>query len=386
MKQRRRIYYSSAQRAEIWDRWCRGETMHDIGRLFDRGHSSIFSVLAPTGGIRPLPRRRSRRALTLAEREEISRGLVAGQSLRAIAQALHRSASTLSREIGRNGGAELYRAAKADKRAWQSALRPKSCKLAKHPQLRQAVAAKLALQWSPQQIAGWLKWTNPGDEARQVSHETIYRSLYVQARGVLKKQLLEHLRTRRTIRRARKASMKGKQLGQIVGAVSIAERPAAIEDRAVPGHWEGDLLCGSKNSFIVTLVERHSRYVMLAKVPNRETQTVINALIKQARSLPDELYKSLTWDRGKELADHRRFTMETDIDVYFCDPQSPWQRGSNENTNRLLRQYFPRQTDLAPYSQAYLDKIARRLNERPRKTLDFHTPAERFSECVASTR
>ena len=296
-----------------------------------------------------------------------------------------RAPSTLSREVARNGGSERYRAARAEAHAWKQALRPKACKLARHAQLRNAVAAKLALEWSPQQITGWLKRMHPQDEALQVSHETIYRSLYVQARGVLKKELLAHLRTRRSIRRARNASMKGKHLGQIVGAVSIAERPASIEDRAVPGHWEGDLLCGSKNSFIVTLVERHSRYVMLAKVPNRETQTVVDALIKQARKLPDELYKSLTWDRGKELADHRRFTMETDIAVYFCDPQSPWQRGSNENTNRLLRQYFPRGTDLAPHSQAELNRIARRLNERPRKTLDFLTPAERFSQCVAST-
>ena len=384
MKQRRRIYYSAAQRAEIWERWRRGESMHDIGRLFDRGHSSIFSVLAPSGGIRPPARRRSRLALTLVEREEISPGLVAGRSLRSIAQALGRSASTLSREIGRNGGSQRYRAAAADSRAWTQALRPKLCKLATHNYLRQAVATKLALEWSPQQIAGWLKWTNPGNEARQVSHETIYRSLYVQARGVLKKQLIAHLRSQRVLRRSRHATMKGTRVGQIPDVVSISQRPASVADRAVPGHWEGDLLCGSKNSFIVTLVERHSRYVMLAKIPNKETETVVNALIKQARKLPDELYKSLTWDRGKELADHRRFTMETDIDVYFCDPQSPWQRGSNENTNRLLRQYFPKKTDLAPHSQAYLNKIARRLNERPRETLDFHTPAERFSECVAS--
>jgi IS30 family transposase len=303
-----------------------------------------------------------------------------------MAAALGRSPSTLSRELVRNGGSRRYRAAAADSRAWKRTLRPKPCKLAVHDYLRQAVVAKLALEWSPEQIAGWLKRTNPRNEARQVSHETIYRSLYVQARGVLKKELMEHLRTRRAVRRSRHATMKGKRAGQILDAVSISERPASVEDRAVPGHWEGDLLCGSKNSFIVTLVERHSRYVMLAKVPNRETQTVVNALIKQARKLPDELYKSLTWDRGKELADHQRFTMETDIAVYFCDPQSPWQRGSNENTNRLLRQYFPRGTDLAPHSQAELNRIARRLNERPRKTLDFHTPAERFSECVASTR
>jgi IS30 family transposase len=257
--------------------------------------------------------------------------------------------------------------------------------LAVHDQLRQAVAAKLALDWSPEQIAGWLKRTHPGTEACQVSHETIYRSLYVQARGVLKKELMQHLRSRRPIRRSRHATQKADQRGRIPDAVSISERPASAEDRAVPGHWEGDLLCGSKNSYIVTLVERHSRYLMLAKISNRETQTVVDALIRQARRLPEELYKSLTWDRGTELADHKRFTMETDIDVYFCDPQSPWQRGSNENTNRLLRQYFPRGIDLAPHSQAELNKVARQLNERPRKTLDFQTPAERFNECVAST-
>jgi IS30 family transposase len=354
---------SAGQSAELWERWKKGESLKSIGRVFGTTSSCIFNHIRPSGGIRPPPRRRSRLALTLAEREEISR-----------------------REISRNRGSGCYRAAKADGRAWKQALRPKRCKLAVHDLLRQDVVAKLTLEWSPQQIAGWLKRTNPEDEARYVSHETIYRSLYVQARGVLKKALMEHLRTRRAIRRSRHATMKGKRLGQIADAVSISERPASAEDRAVPGHWEGDLLCGSKNSFIVTLVERQSRYVMLAKVPNRETQTVVNALIKQARKLPDELYKSLTWDRGSELADHKRFTMETDIAVYFCDPQSPWQRGSNENTNRLLRQYFPRGTDLAPHSQAELNRIARRLNERPRKTLDFETPAERFNECVASTR
>jgi IS30 family transposase len=384
MRSHRRM--SAGQSAELWERWKKGESLKSIGRVFATTSSCIFNHIRPSGGIRPPPRRRSRLALILLEREEISRGLVAGRSLRSMALALGRSPSTLSREISRNGGPGRYRAAKADGRAWKQALRPKLCKLAVHDQLRQDVVAKLTLEWSPQQIAGWLKRTSPEDEARYVSHETIYRSLYVQARGVLKKELMEHLRTRRALRRSRHATMKGKRLGQIPDAVSISERPAAAEDRAVPGHWEGDLLCGSKNSFIVTLVERQSRYVTLAKVPNRETQTVVNALIKQARKLPDELYKSLTWDRGSELADHKRFTMETDIVVYFCDPQSPWQRGSNENTNRLLRQYFPRGTDLAPHSQAELNRIARRLNERPRKTLDFATPAERFSACVASTR
>jgi IS30 family transposase len=370
---RKRRFFTAAESVEIWDRWRRGEGLKSIGRVF-------FAHIRPSGGIRPPPRRRSRLALTLAEREEISRGLVHGHSLRRIACRLGRAPSTVVREIARNGGPGPYRAAASDRRAWDRARRPKPCKLAMHDQLRQAVAAKLERNWSPEQIAGWLKRTHP--EACQVSHETIYRSLYVQARGVLKKELLLHLRSRRSIRRSRHATQKGRQ---IANAVSIRERPASIEDRAVPGHWEGDLLCGSKNSNIVTLVERHSRYVMLAKVSNRETKTVVNALIKQARKLPDELYKSLTWDRGKELADHQRFTMETNIAVYFCDPQSPWQRGSNENTNRLLRQYFPHGTDLSSLSQTHLNTVARQLNERPRKTLDFQTPAERFNECVAST-
>jgi len=330
---RKRRFFTAGESAEIWERWRRGEGLKSIGRVFGKTSSSIFAHIRPSGGIRPSARRRSRLALTLAEREEISRGLVHGHSLRRIACSLGRAPSTVGREIARNGGSGPYRAAASDRRAWDRARRPKPCKLAMHDQLRQAVAAKLERNWSPEQIAGWLKRTHP--EAWQVSHETIYRSLYVQARGVLKKELLLHLRSRRPIRRSRHATQKGRH---ILNAVSIRERPASIEDRAVPGHWEGDLLCGSKNSNIVTLVERHSRYVMLAKVPNRETQTVVNALIKQARKLPDELYKSLTWDRGKELADHQRFTMETKIAVYFCDPQSPWQRGSNENTNRLLRQ------------------------------------------------
>ncbi len=376
-----RVGFTAAQNDELWERWKKGEGLKAIGRLLGKPSSCIFNHLRPSGGIRPPPRRRSRLALTLTEREEISRGLVAGRSLRSLARALGRSPSTVSREIMRNSGPGRYRAAIADKRAWKRALRPKLCKLAANAQLRQAVVRKLERNWSPEQIAGWLKRMHPENEAMQVSHETIYRSLYVQARGVLKKELLAHLRVRSsTIRRSRHDTQKGR----LADTISIRERPAAAEDRAVPGHWEGDLLCGSKSSQVVTLVERHSRYLMLAKIPNRETRTVVNALIKQARNLPDELYKSLTWDNGGELADHRRFTMATDIAVYFCDPHSPWQRGSNENTNRLLRQYMPKGTDLALLSQAQLNRIARQLNERPRKTLDFHSPAERFSACVAS--
>jgi IS30 family transposase len=384
MKYRRRIYYSVAQRAEIWDRWQRGESMNSIGRRFDRASSSIFSVISPTGGIRPAQRKRGDRALSLSEREEISRGLSVNHSLRAIARQLGRAPSSISREVRRNGGPDRYRAATSDQAAWDRALRPKPCKLACHPFLSRTVSVKLRGKWSPEQIAGWLKRAFPGEAQKQVSHETIYRSLYIQARGVLKKELLEHLRARRTIRRSTHASLKRNGLGQIKDAVSISERPASVEDRAIPGHWEGDLIGGSRNSYIATLVERHSRYVMLVKVANKDTESVVSALIKQSQRLPRELYKSLTWDRGKELADHPRLTLATEVDVYFCDPQSPWQRGSNENTNRLLRQYLPKGTDLSAHSQAKLSAIARQLNERPRKTLQYQTPAEKFDECVAA--
>ena len=385
MKRRYGRGFSAAEKTELWDRWQRGESLKAIGRAFGKPSSSIYFQLAPHGGIRPAPRRRSRLALSLSEREEISRGIVAERSIRSMASLLGRSPSTVSREVSRNGGYDQYRAALADDRAWDSARRPKRCKLAMRSRLRRAVARKLRLNWSPEQIAGWLKRGHPGDGANQVSHETIYRSLFVQARGVLKADLVQHLRSKRRIRRSKQATQKGGGPGQIKDMISISERPASVEDRAVPGHWEGDLITGSKNSHIATLVERHTRYVMLAKVANKETETVVSALIAQARKLPTELYKSLTWDRGKELADHRRFSLATDIDVYFCDPQSPWQRGSNENTNGLLRQYFPKGTDLSVYSQADLNKVARQLNERPRKTLEFETPAERFNACVALT-
>ena len=385
MGQRYRYGLTAAQKTELWDRYQRGESLSAIGQVLGKPSSSIYGQLAPHGGIRPAPRRRSRLSLTLSEREEISRGIVAQQSIRSMARRLGRWPSTVSREVRRNGGDDDYRAALADERAWARARRPKRCKLAMNSPLRRAVARKLKLNWSPQQIAGWLKKAHPGDESYHVSHETIYRSLFVQARGVLKKELMQHLRSKRTIRRSKHAKQRGDGRGQINDIISISERPASVADRAVPGHWEGDLLAGSKNTYIATLVERHTRYVMLAKVASRDTQTVVNALIKQSRKLPRELYKSLTWDRGKELADHKRFTRATDIAVYFCDPQSPWQRGSNENTNGLLRQYFPKRTDLSVHSQRHLNAVARQLNERPRKTLEFETPAERFSACVAST-
>jgi IS30 family transposase len=385
MVYRTRINYTTAQKTEMWARWQRGESLNAIGRAFDRPSSSIFAQLSPTGGIRPPPRHRARLALTLCEREEISRGIACDLSLRTIANELGRSPSTISREVNRNGGLQEYRASTADKAAWDRALRAKPCKLAEHPMLKRIVASKLKMNWSPKQIDGWLKRQYPDNENRHVSHETIYRSLFVQARGVLKKELLQYLRSQRTIRRSRHSSLKKKGLGQIANMASIRERPASVEDRAVPGHWEGDLIAGSKNSYIATLVERHTRYVMLVRVKGKETETVISALIKHAEKLPTELYKSLTWDRGKEMADHQRFSLATNIDVYFCDPQSPWQRGSNENTNGLLRQYFPKGTDLSVHSQATLNRVARQLNERPRKTLEFETPASRFSACVAST-
>jgi IS30 family transposase len=385
MKQRTRIYYTDSQKALMWERWQKGESLQQIAQLFDRNHSSIEGILAETGGMRPTSRCRSPLALTLAEREAISRAVVAGDSIRAMAASLGRAPSTISRELHRNGGQEGYRAARAEQAAWDRARRPKLCKLVENRTLAHLVAAKLQLLWSPQQIAGWLKRTYPTDQCNQVSHETIYRSLFIQARGALKKELLLHLRRTRVMRRSRHHTQKTDNHGRILDTVPISERPATAEDRAVPGHWEGDLLMGSRSSQIATLVERQTRYVMLVKVASKDSETVINALIKHARKLPQQLYQSLTWDRGKEMAGHKRFTMATDIQVYFGDPLHPWQRGSNENTNGLLRQYFPKGTDLSVYSQAKLNAVARRLNERPRKTLNYETPAQRFHQSVAST-
>lgn len=376
---------SAEQKAEAWARWRGGESLSDIGRALGKHAGSVHGVVAARGGIAPAERRRSHLALTLAEREEISRGLAAGASIRRIAAGLNRAPSTISREINRHGTRRTYRASLADCQAWDRAHRPKPCRLATHPQLRMAVAEKLALDWSPEQIAGWLRVQYPDDSDMQISHETIYRSLFVQARGVLKKELMKHLRSRRMMRRSRLASTEGQPRGQIIDAVSIRERPAEADDRAIPGHWEGDLLSGAKNSHIATLVERHSRYTMLVKVEGKDTASVVGAVSREIRGLPRELWRSLTWDRGSEMASHKVFTVATDVKVYFCDPQSPWQRGTNENTNRLLRQYFPKGTDLSGFSQADLNAIAQRLNQRPRKTLGFHNPADKIMATVAST-
>jgi IS30 family transposase len=350
-----------------------------------KNHRVIQFLLARHGGITPAARRRARLTLTLAEREDISRGIASGSSLREIAKGLTRAVSTVSREVARHGGRPLYRASEADHQAWESALRPKVCLLANHEQLRTMVASKLLLDWSPQQISGWLKNQYPHDASLRVSHETIYRSLFLQARGMLKQELVKHLRSQRRIRRSRHSRIHGHSQGRIVDAISIRERPAEVEDRAIPGHWEGDLLRGARNSHVATLVERHSRFVLLVQVPSKDTATVVAALSRHVCQLPDTLRRSLTWDRGLEMAQHKSFTVATDVKVYFCDPQSPWQRGSNENTNGLLRQYLPKKADLSNYSQSDLDQIALRLNQRPRKTLGFETPESRLQASVAST-
>ena len=376
---------SAIEKREVWSRWKAGQSLHEIGRAFDKPHSCIRAVLLPRGGIPPAARRRSQLALTLAEREDISRGIASGSSIREIARCLDRAASTVSREVTRHGGRPAYRAHDADQQAWQAASRPKRCVFAVNRKLRDIVASKLILDWSPEQISGWLRMHYPDDESLRVSHETIYRSLFIQARGVLKKELMDHLRSKRRMRRSRHFSEHGHSRGQIVDAISIRERPAEAEDRAIPGHWEGDLLAGGKNSYIATLVERHSRFLMLIKVRSKDTAVVVAALSTQVRKLPATLRRSLTWDRGLEMAKHKEFTVATNVQVYFCDPQSPWQRGTNENTNLLLRQYFPRGTDLSSISQEQLDQVELLLNQRPRKTLGFQTPASKLQASVAST-
>jgi len=371
------------QKAEMWRRWKAGESLREIGAAIGRDSGTIHWHIKQRGGIAPAPQVRSHRHLTLAEREEISRGLVAGRSLRNIALQLGRPACTISREVQRNGGLQAYRAAAADQCAWSRAARPKMWRLASNETLREVVSQKLQELWAPQQIAGWLKWEYENQPHMQVSHETIYRSLFVQAKSTLKKELLAQLRSKRQVRRTK--TLKDYKQGQIVGAVSIRERPASVEDRAVPGHWEGDLIVGAKGSHIATLVERHSRYVMLAKLGGKDSRTVVDALIERVKELPNNMMRTLTWDRGTEMAQHARFTVATDVQVYFCDPRSPWQRGTNENTNGLLRYYLKRTDDLSVYTQEQLDEIARQLNTRPRQTLGFRKPIEKLAASVALT-
>lgn len=378
---RRVRQWEPQQRRELWARWKAGESVVEIAKAIGRVPTSVYGVLERHGGVAPAVRQRSALALKLEEREEISRAVALGESLRSIARALQRSPSTISREVRRHGGARSYRACEADKRAWDQGLRPKICKLAQNERLRGAVAEKLRMDWSPQQISVWLEREHGADQTMRVSHETIYQTLFIQARGALKKELLGHLRSRRLMRSSKKPGQGG---GQISDAISIRERPAEADDRAVPGHWEGDLLCGGKNTQIATLVERHSRYVMLVKMKNKDSEQVARALAKHVLKLPVTLRRSLTWDRGSEMAAHKDFTVATDVKVYFCDPHSPWQRGSNENTNGLLRQYFPKGSDLSMFSQRQLDDVAHRLNTRPRMTLGWDNPAVTLNRAVAS--
>jgi IS30 family transposase len=373
---------SDEEKATIWRMTRAGANWRQISLHLDRHFSSVHNYARWHGGVPPRPRRRAEQQLTLAEREEISRGLACGWSIRRIAAGLGRAPSTVCREVSRNGGSEHYRASAADVAAIERARRPKTCKLAATPRLRVIVEDKLRDDWSPEQIARWLRRTFPDDPELQVSHETIYLSLFVQARGLLRKELTAHLRTRRTVRRGKTITDRGHGKGQIVGAIHISQRPAEVEDRAVPGHWEGDMLLGSGFTQIATLVERHSRFVMLIALPSRSTDDVVPAVAAHIQTLPEQLRKTLTWDRGTEMAKHSQFTVDTGVQVYFCDPRSPWQRGTNENTNGLLRQYFPKRTTLAGFSQADLDQIAAKLNRRPRKTLDWLTPAEKIAEVL----
>ena len=378
-----RHWLEAAEQDELWRRRKQGQAFSEIGRALGKTRQAIQGLVAKRGGLAPPPRRRRAGSLRLSEREEISRGVAAGQSIRQIARRLGRAASSISRELARNKNPRGYRAFIADRNAWQRARRPKVCLLGRHERLREVVIEKLRCHWSPEQISGYLASQFADDKSMRVSHETIYRTLYVQARGVLKKELIQHLRTGRRIRRAKAASARLiSPHAQIFDAIRISERPAQIEDRAVPGHWEGDLLVGSKHSQIATLVERHSRFTMLVKTSARDSRTVVDALSEAVGKLPAALRGSLTWDRGVEMAEHKRFTVATDVQVYFCDPQSPWQRGSNENTNGLLRQYFPKGTDLSIYTQTHLNKVARELNQRPRKTLGFQTPAHKLEQAL----
>jgi IS30 family transposase len=374
--------FTDAERLEVWDRRAAGELNRSIGRSLGRTGASIRALVESTGGVRPAARKRCVQHLTLVEREEISRGLAHNESLCEIAQRLGRAPSTVSREVARNGGRDTYRAHRADRAAFRRARRPKSSKLFDNNMLRGVVAEKLADRWSPQQISGWLRRTYPHNEGMHVSHETIYLTLFIQARGGLKRELTQHLRTRRANRRPKGAKPSSGK-GRIVDPVMISERPAEVEDRAVPGHWEGDLVMGKRQTAIGTLVERWSRYVMLFPLPDgHNAQAVRTALAETVQRLPEHLWQTLTWDQGKEMAQHAQFTIDTGIQVYFCDPKSPWQRGSNENTNGLLRQYFPKGTDMSILTQDDLDAAAHSLNGRPRQTLQWMTPSEKLAEAL----
>jgi len=373
---------SADDEATLWRCWHRGHSLHRVAREVGITAASVHQYLDKHGGYCPAPRRRRSVSLSAEEREEISRCVAADWSVRAIAEYLDRHPSTVSRELRRNGGRDNYRAVDAERSAWDRARRPKRCRLGSSRRLCGLVERRLRKDWSPEQISGWLKATYPDNESMHVSAETIYKTLFIQSRGALNKDLKNHLRTKRRFRQARTKTRKGHGHTSIVDGVSIRERPAEVEDRALPGHWEGDLIAGNQTSFIATVVERKTRFVVLVRVKNKETDEVVPALIKQMRKLPRLLKQTLTWDRGAELAAHKDFALATDMDVYFCDPYSPWQRGSNENTNGLLRQYFPKGEDVSNYTQAQLNTVAKQLNTRPRKTLGFKTPAYELSKVL----
>jgi IS30 family transposase len=378
--------FSDAEKAEIWDSLERGEAVRAIARRLGRAHSSIRTLIVDNAGRRPQSPGSSELQLSLAEREEISRGLATGLSLRSIAASMGRAPSTVCREVNANGGRSGYRALYAERAARRRARRPKVAKLARYRRLRTVVEAKLADLWSPEEISAWLARAYPNDVEMRVSHETIYMSLFVQGRGALRQELHRFLRSGRALRRPKTRTKGGFGQGQLTNTVMISERPAEAEDRAVPGHWEGDLIYGKRMTCIGTLVERSTRYVMLFALPSGHSAELVRVVLaKKIRSLPTELRRSLTWDQGKEMAEHVRFTVDTGVQIYFCDPKSPWQRGSNENTNGLLRQYLPKTTDLSGVTQSELNAIARSLNGRPRQTLEWRSPSEAFSEAVAMT-
>jgi transposase, IS30 family len=380
------VRFSEADKKTIWDMREAGVPVKRIAKHLGRQNSSLRRFIADAGGRRPSARERCELRLSLAEREEISRGVAAGLSLRAIARGMGRAASTICREVNANGGRSKYRALPADRRAQRLALRPKQAKLASCRRLRSVVERKLEALWSPAQISGWLAEQYPNDSEMHVSHETIYQSLFVQSRGALKKELHSCLRTGRAMRRAKAYTKGSVGQGQLRDMVMISERPAEVADRAVPGHWEGDLIFGKKMTSIGTLVERHSRYVILLKLPHGHSAAAVRqAMTKRILTLPAQLRRSITWDQGKEMAEHVKFTIDTGVQIYFCDPKSPWQRGSNENTNGLLRQYLPKSTDLSQCTQRELDTIARSLNTRPRQTLGWMTPSQAFADAVATT-
>ncbi len=372
----------SDKRQQVWEMWKAGKSISVIALAVGSPAGSIFSILLPFGGIYQPPQRRRATGLSAAEREEISRGLAAQESMRAIGRRLGRPASTISREIARNRGVTKYRATDAEDRAWRRAKRPKLCLLARRPALAAYVTDRLREDWSPEQIAGTLRKHHPAGSAMRVSHETIYRTLFVESRGVLARELRAHLRSGRPLRRSVHNTTTGQWRSQIKGAVSIRERPLEVDERTVPGHWEGDLLLGRHWTQLATLVERTTRFTVLVQLPGRDMHAVTAGLSREMARLPEHVRRSLTWDRGMELADHHTVTANTGLDVYFADPHSPWQRGTNENTNRLLRQYFPRGVSMKDFTQTELNQVAAKLNARPRKTLDFDTPAARFNSLL----